>query len=44
VLFPPAVACVIATRPDAGPWLGSDAVTFALMVGGGFITTLPLLL
>lgn len=44
VLFLPALACVIATRPDAGPVLGSDALTFLLMVGGGFITTLPLLL
>ena len=44
VLFLPAVACVIATMPAGGAWLGSDALTFALMVGGGFITTLPLLL
>ena len=44
VLFLPAVVCVMATKPQDGPLFGSDAVTFALMVGGGFITTLPLLL
>jgi len=44
VLFLPAVACVFATAPNTGAWLGSDAGTFALMVGGGVITTLPLLL
>src|SRR5690606_22054362 len=31
VLFLPAVACVFATAPDEGGWLGSDAGTFALM-------------
>lgn len=44
VLFLPAVAGVIATRSDDGWLLGHDLGTYALMVGGGFITTLPLLL
>ena len=44
VLFLPAVACVIATHPDGGSLAGYDAATYALMMGGGFITTLPLLL
>ena len=46
VLFLPAVACVIATRSaaDGGPFFGYDAATYALLMGGGFITTVPLLL
>ena len=44
VLFLPALAGVIATRSDDGWLLGHDLGTYALMVGGGFITTLPLLL
>jgi chloramphenicol-sensitive protein RarD len=44
VLFLPAVACVIATRSNDGLLLGHGIGTYALMVGGGFITTLPLLL
>jgi chloramphenicol-sensitive protein RarD len=46
VLFVPAVACVVLTMPDVqtGAFFGYDAWTYALMMGGGFITTLPLLL
>jgi len=44
VLFLPAVAAVVAARPESGSFTGYDAGTYALMVGGGFITTLPLLL
>ena len=46
VLFVPAIACVAATRPggEGGPFFGHDAATYALMMGGGFITTVPLLL
>jgi chloramphenicol-sensitive protein RarD len=44
VLFVPAVAVVVATKPGGGPFMGYDVATYLLMVGGGFITTLPLLL
>ena len=44
-LLAPAVAAVIATRPEGGgPFFGYDATTYALMMGGGFITSVPLLL
>jgi chloramphenicol-sensitive protein RarD len=44
VLFVPAVVCVIATHPGGGSLAGYEGATYALMIGGGFITTLPLLL
>lgn len=45
VLFLPAVIYILATQPaDGAPFFGHGGTTYALMIGGGLITTAPLLL